>query len=424
MSPRFRRREAETVVQEGPPGGVVEEEVLEPPPPPPPRPLVWPWLLVLLLLVVGGLVALWLLTRDDGKKNAGAVVVPNVIGQPQSEAVAGVNRRGLVARVVTKSSAIPAGKVFAEEPGPGSRVARKSVVTLSVSAANVVAVPNVVGKLAPAATAELRGQGLAVETTSLVSSKPRGTVLSQSPAAGTRVAKDSTVVIRISRGLLSVPDVVGQTRVTALAAVRAAGLVPQAFNVPSAQPKGTVLAQRPQAGTRVPDGSKVRLNISSGQTAAGAPPPPAPPPPPPPSSTKPPTVTVPDVTGRPQAAAQRQLNSAGLKANVVYVPSDEPEGTIVSQSPDAGTTRKRGTRINLNASLGPNPGAQRVVPDVLGDKPAAAKAKLESAGFTVQTLPQGVTDASKIGTVVDEQPAGGRRAPVDSTVTIYVGRAD
>jgi hypothetical protein len=38
--------------------------------------------------------------------------------------------------------------------------------------------------------------------------------------------------------------------------------------------------------------------------------------------------------------------------------------------------------------------------------------------------PQGVTDASKIGTVVDEQPAGARRAPVGSTVTIYVGRGE
>jgi hypothetical protein len=40
----------------------------------------------------------------------------------------------------------------------------------------------------------------------------------------------------------------------------------------------------------------------------------------------------------------------------------------------------------------------------------------------LQTLPQGVTDANQIGTVVDEQPAGSRRAPVGSTVTIYVGR--
>jgi beta-lactam-binding protein with PASTA domain len=426
--PPFRRRpassrrvaEAETVVEGGPPGEVVEEEVLEPPPPPRRGPLVWPWLLVLLLLVIGGLVALWLLTRDDDKKSSNSVVVPNVIGQSQSTAVERVKRQGLVARVVTKPSDAPAGKVFAEEPGAGTQVARRSSVTLSVSPASVIAARNVVGKTAAAATAELRAQGLAVRTSSVASSKPRGTVLSQSPAAGAKVAKGSTVVIRISRGMVSVPDVVGQTRGTAASAIRAAGLLPQAFTVPSAQPKGAVVSQSPKAGKRVPGGSKVRLNISSGQTSGGVPPPPPPPPPPP--GTKPATVTVPDVTGRAQEAAQRQLNSAGLKAGVVYVPSDQPEGTVVSQSPEAGTTQKRGTRIQLNVSLGPSPGEQRAVPDVLGEDPAAAKAKLESAGFEVQTLPQGVTDANQIGTVVDEQPAGGRRAPVGSTVTIYVGR--
>ncbi|MDQ2911325.1 MAG: PASTA domain-containing protein [Actinomycetota bacterium] len=413
--------EAETVVEERPPATVVEEEVLEPLPPPPPGPLVWPWLLVLLILVVGGLLALWLLTRDDGKSAAAAAVVPNVIGQPQSEAVARVNRRGLIARVVTKPSEVPAGRVFAEEPGAGSRLARKSVVTLSVSAADLVAVPNVVGQRAPAATAELRARGLAVETSSVASNKPRGTVLSQSPAAGAKVAKGSTVVIRISRGMVSVPDVVGQTRDTAVAAIRVAGLVPRAFTVPSTRPKGTVVAQSPKAGTRVPGGSKVRLNISNGQASGGVPPPP-PPPPPPAGGTKPATVTAPDVTGQPQEDAQRQLNSAGLKAGLVYVPSDQPEGTVVSQSPDAGTTQKRGTRIQLNVSLGPSPGEQRAVPDVLGKDPAAAKTELESAGFKAQTLPQGVSDANQVGTVVDEQPAGGRRAPVGSTVTIYVGR--
>jgi hypothetical protein len=124
------------------------------------------------------------------------------------------------------------------------------------------------------------------------------------------------------------------------------------------------VSQSPQVGKRVPGGSKVRLNISSGQTSGGVPPPPPPPPPPP--GTKPATVTVPDVTGRAQEAAQRQLNSAGLKAGVVYVPSDQPEGTVVSQSPEAGTTQKRGTRIQLNVSLGSNPGNLQPVPDVLG----------------------------------------------------------
>jgi beta-lactam-binding protein with PASTA domain len=416
MSPRFRRREADSVVEEGPSGPVVEEEVLEPPPSPPRGPLLWPWLLVLLLLVAGGLLALWLLTRDDGKKSATAVSVPNVIGQPQSEAVARVNRRGLVARVVTKPSDISAGRVFAEEPGAGSRLARKSVVTLSVSAANVVAVPNVVGKRAAAATAELRARGFGVDTSSVASNTSRGTVLSQSPAAGAKIAKGSTVVIKISRGLVSIPDVIGQERDTAVAAIKAAGLVPQVFRVPSAQPKNTVIAESPQPGRRVSGGSKVRLNVSAGQPGNAVPPPP------PAGSTKPATVTVPEVRSRPQEEAQRVLNSAGLKAGVVYVPSEQAEGTVVSQSPDSGTTQKRGIRIQLNVSLGSRPAEQRAVPDVLGEDPAPAKAKLVSAGFKVQTLPQGVTDASQIGTVVDEQPAGGRRAPVGSTVTIYIGR--
>jgi beta-lactam-binding protein with PASTA domain len=424
MSPRFRRRAAETVVDETvvsegpPPGTVVEEEILEPPPRPPRGPLVWPWLLVLLLLVLGGLLALWLLTRDDGKKSSNSVVVPNVINQSQSIAVKRVNRRGLIARVVAKPSDFPAGKVFAEAPGAGTQVARRSVVTLSVSAANVVAVPNVVGRPATAATAELRAQGLTVDTSSVASNKPRGTVLSQSPAAGAKVAKGSTVAIRIARGMATVPDVVGQTRATAESAVRAAGLIPQVFTVPSTQPKGTVVAESPKAATRVPGGSKVRLNVSSGQASGGVPPPPPPPPP----GTKPATVTVPDLTGQQEEAAERQLNSAGLKSGVVYVPSNELQGTVVSQSPAAGTTQKRGTRIQLNVSLGSNPGELRAVPDVLGQDPATAKTKLENAGFTVQTLQQGVTDPSQIGKVVDEQPAGGRRAPAGSPVTIYVGR--
>jgi eukaryotic-like serine/threonine-protein kinase len=141
-----------------------------------------------------------------------------------------------------------------------------------------------------------------------------------------------------------------------------------------------------------------------------------------PLPTKPTTVTVPDVTGQPQETAQRQLNSAGLKAGVVFVPSDEAEGTVVSQSPRAGTRQRRGARIQLNVSLGPSPGEQRAVPDVVGQEPAAARSALESAGFEVQVLNLGVTDASQVGKVVDVQPSSGRRAPVGSTVTIYVGK--
>jgi eukaryotic-like serine/threonine-protein kinase len=418
MSPRFRRRdEAETVVEGAP--EVVEEEELVPPPPPPRRPLIWPWLLLLLLLVAGGLIALWLLTRDDGGSEASTVNVPNVVRLQQREAVDRLNDRGLIARTITRTAEAQAGTVLNQDPEPGADVTRRSVVTLVVSAAQVVAVPNVVGKQAGTAGRTLRAQGFQVDTSAVASNKPRGTVVGQQPAAATEVAKGSTVLIRVSRGQVTVPDVVGQSRDSAVATMRAAGLAPKAFSVSSEEPRGTGVAQSPRAGARAPGGSAVRLNVSNGQAGTGGgggsvPPPPLP--------TKPTTVTVPDVTGQPQETAQRQLNSAGLKAGVVFVPSDEAEGTVVSQSPRAGTRQRRGARIQLNVSLGPSPGEQRAVPDVVGQEPAAARSALESAGFEVQVLNLGVTDASQVGKVVDVQPSSGRRAPVGSTVTIYVGK--
>ena len=131
---------------------------------------------------------------------------------------------------------------------------------------------------------------------------------------------------------------------------------------------------------------------------------------------------MPDVTTQQQDAAQKQLNTAGLKAGVVYVSSDQPQGTVVSQAPQAGTTQKRGTRIQLNVSLGSQPGTLKGVPEVRNLDPSAARAKLTAAGFKVQTLPQGVSDPSQVGKIVDEQPAGGKNAPAGSVVTIYVGR--
>src|SRR3954449_1850441 len=427
---RVRRRpvppaDAPTVVDEElPPDTVVEEELVPPPPPePPPRPLLWPWLLLLLALVIGGLVAAWLLTRDNGDKGASTVNVPNVVRLNQRVAVQRLRAKGLFAREITRTSTAAPGTVVAQSPQPGADLVRHSIVTLTVSAVQTAAVPGVVGQREAAAVSALRAKGFQVESATVVSNKPSGTVIAESPQPGSQVAQGSTVTIRVSRGLVTVPDTIGQSRNDALAAVRGAGLKPKAFLVPSSQPKGQVVAQKPQGGKRVPGGSTVRLNISSGSTAAVPPPPPPPAPPPPPPPTKPATVAVPDVTGQQQDVAQKQLNSAGLKAGVVYVKSDEAQGTVVSQAPEAGSTQNRGTRIQLNVSLGPTPGTLKGVPDVRNLDASAAGAKLTAAGFKVQTLPQGVTDPNQVGVVVDEQPAGGKNAPAGSVVTIYIGRS-
>src|SRR3954454_3309314 len=242
MRPR-RRPPARTRVDEESAGPPVVEEEHYVPPRRPPMPELWPWLLLLLLLVVGGLLAAYFLTRDDDNhkgKAASAVTVPGVVGLKQDAAVKRLNERGLVPQLRTVPSKFARGTVFAQAPGEGTEVDRGSQVTLSVSATAVVRVPNVVGQKTPAAVAKLKAAGLRSQVTAVPAKAAAGTVLGATPAAATRVAKGSTVALRVSKGQATVPDVTGQDAASARAALRAAGLVPAEFPVPSPETKGTV----------------------------------------------------------------------------------------------------------------------------------------------------------------------------------------
>jgi beta-lactam-binding protein with PASTA domain len=189
------------------------------------------------------------------------------------------------------------------------------------------------------------------------------------------------------------------------------------FTVPSAASKGTVLAQKPSAGAKTARGSKVRINVSTGSQA----------PSPPPSggtttTSAPASATVPRVVGLQQGPAQRRLHDAGLGSRVVYVASEAPSGRVVSQSPAPGSTATRGSRVAIRVSLGPNQTQTAPVPDVVGDDQQTATSELQGAGFTVQVIQVPTDDPAQAGVVIDEQPAGGSRAPAGSQVTIYVGQ--
>jgi len=379
-------------------------------------PELWPWLLLLLLLVVGGLLAAYFLTRDDDHKGkaASAVTVPGVVGLKQDAAVQRLNDRGLVPQLRTLPSKFARGTVFAQAPGEGTQVDRGSQVTLSVSATAVVRVPNVVGQKTPAAVAKLKAAGLRSQVTAVPAKAAAGTVLGATPAAATRVAKGSTVALRVSKGQATVPDVTGQDAASARAALRAAGLVPAEFPVPSPETKGTVTGQNPTAGKKVSRGSKVRINVSTGAGGSGG------------TTTQSTTTTaapqqvqVPNVVGLQQNVAQRRLNRAGLGVRVQYIASQKPSGRVVDQGPVAGTSVKKGSRVQITVSIGPN-GSATQVPDVVGQDQQTATTTLQDAGFQVQVINVPASDPSQSGNVVDEQPAGGSRAPQGSIVTIYV----
>ena len=219
-------------------------------------------------------------TRCDA--TTGPVTVPNVVNQTQAAATTTITAAGLVVGVVTQQSSatVSSGNVSSQNPTGGVGVAAGSAVNLVVSTGPVlepgpVAVPNVLNQTQAAATTAINGAGLVLGTISQRSSVtvPAGSVISQSPNAGTSVAAGSAVALVVSTGPVAVPDVVNLTEAAAITALTNAGLAVGTVSTASSPtvPSGRVISQNPNAGTSVVAGSAVALVLSS-----GAPPPPPP----------------------------------------------------------------------------------------------------------------------------------------------------
>jgi beta-lactam-binding protein with PASTA domain len=406
-----------------PSAAVAEEEVAEPVGPPPER-YWWVWLLLLLLLVVGGLLAWYFLSRGNDK-----AIVPNVIGLREGPAAVRIHDRGLDVLPRTAPSNRPSGVVFAEKPGAGTQLDKGQTVTIFISSGRL-AVPDVTGLALTDAEQKLKARGFKAQVKRVASSRPKGTVLSQEPVAGVTAVSGTTVTLSVSSGVkpVVVPRVVGQTQGAAVDALTKLGLKPVLQNVPSDKPAGTVVGQNPPADKEVDKGSKVILNVSTGNgpgtttvettTATTST-----------TTTTPVTTTtasgpvrVPRVVALAQTPALRRLNTLGLLPTVVYVRSSQPANRVVAQSPTSGKTLARGSRVRVSVSTGPNPQPAAAVPDVVGRDQAAAVEDLRAAGFRVAVLNRPTSDQAKNGVVVEQQPKAGTNIPAGLQVTIFIGR--
>jgi eukaryotic-like serine/threonine-protein kinase len=273
-------------------------------------------------------------------------------------------------------------------------------------------VPNVVGVQRGVAEDRLDERGFEVEVKRVGSRRAAGTVLAQRPRPGTLYGEGGIVVISVARDPLKteVPDVSGLSTARALARLRAAELSPRAQEVPSREPRGTVLRQLPAPGTEVPTGSPAVIVVSSGPELAN----------------------VPDVVGLSLGEATTRMTGAGFRTRIDRVPGSQPEGTVVAQNPVGGARALRSSVVRLNVSTGPGsgtttvvttaPGSQRSVPDVVGLDELTAQSTLEGEGFVVQVVDRPTTNPNEDGIVSRQTPKAGDRAPSGSTVTIFVGR--
>jgi eukaryotic-like serine/threonine-protein kinase len=411
----LRRRRVEDDVTETRVAQTADEEIVEEQVPPPPPPRIWPWLLLLLLLVVGGLAAYFLLTRGEDK-----TTMPNVIGLREDQARARLAEAQLEADVDRRPSRRPRGIVFAQVPGAGAQLNEGERVEILVSSQLArIPVPSVEDLSAAEARQMLEAAGFEVRVRRVFAGAPRGRVIEQDPRGGDRAPRGSTVEVLVSKGrnLNRVPDVVGMQEDAAVQALRAREFAVRIFDVPSEEPRGTVVAQVPRGGVLGPPDARVRINVSSGEPTGT---------PQERQQTQPGETTaevrIPNVVGLAQTSALGRLRNAGLNGVVTFARSSQPRGRVVRQTPAAGRSAARNSDVRLVVSAG-SAAARETVPDVVALDQAAATQALEDAGFIVDVIRVLVEDPAEDGVVTDQQPQSGTKAPRGAVVTIFVGLA-
>jgi serine/threonine-protein kinase len=122
-----------------------------------------------------------------------------------------------------------------------------------------------------------------------------------------------------------VPDVGGKSVEDATAELQAAGLnVSVQTKLTDQAPKGTVVFTAPMPGSSVEVGDTVTLTVAK------------------------PLPKIPKVVGKTIANAKRSLKSAGFEVGKVrQQTSSKKKGTVISQSPDAGTSARPGRAVSL-----------------------------------------------------------------------------
>lgn len=260
-------------------------------------------------------------------------------------------------------------------------------------------VPTLKGSKQGAAVSRLHTAQLHARVTPVFSETvPAGQVVSTAPDGGASTRKNSTVTLTVSKGpeRYPVPTVVrlplAQARQQITDGSLTVGTVTEAYD--ESVPAGSVVSTIPVVGTAAKRNSPVALVVSKGKEP----------------------VSVPDVSGKPEAEATSTLTGLGLTVNSSpdQYSDTVPAGSVIETTPAAGASVHKGDEVTVVVSKGPE---MVTVPNVVDMKSRAAKSKLEALGFTVKfdRFFGGVFD-----TVRGQNPKAGSSVRKGSTITLSI----
>ena len=275
---------------------------------------------------------------------------------------------------------------------------------------NEISVPDVSNLSESAARSKLQEAGLkaAGQTEEITSDKiPEGKVVKTNPEAKAIVQKGREVVLYISTGghkikMKDYTDMEYKEAVEALVKLDfKESKIKKKEEYSDTVEKGKIISQTPEANSEVtPDKTSVKFVVSKG--------------------AKP--IKISDYVGMTINEALLDLANNGINESQVkqtQQESDKEAGTILSQTPSAGSSVTPGkTMINFVVSSGPN---EVSVPDFTGMSKSEVQSAAKEAGLTVN-FEEDYDNQVPAGQVIRSNPSAGEKVKKNSSVTVTLSK--
>ncbi|MGI9503011.1 MAG: PASTA domain-containing protein [Geminicoccaceae bacterium] len=339
--------------------------------------------------------------QQRGPRNLGAVSnavqVPSLQCLTPAEAETILRERRLRLGEVHQrpSNACGPGGIIAQSPPRGRTVGAGTTIEVVINPAaetttTGVAIPEVLGLTPAEAQSQLRREGLDVGQIKKQSAPgPLGTIVAQSPEAGTTAARGSRVNIIVASEV-RIPDLRTLNRDDVAKKLREFSLtLGRVTEESSSQPNGTVIKQWPLPGVPAATDDKVDITVAKGQT-------------------------VPDLNALTLNEARTRLRDAGLRpGRVDSRVSDKRRGTIIEQKPAANTVVSPGVVIDVVLAATP------IVPDLAGRTVDDARRLIGEQLLQVGSVTAKVSDKPQ-GTVIEQRPRASAEVGVGSSVDLVL----
>lgn len=275
---------------------------------------------------------------------------------------------------------------------------------------NEISVPDVSNLSESAARSKLQEAGLkaAGQTEEITSDKiPEGKVVKTNPEAKAIVQKGREVVLYISTGgrkikMKDYTDMEYNEAVEALVKLDfKESKIKKKEEYSDTVEKGKIISQTPEANSEVtPDKTSVKFVVSKG--------------------VKP--IKISDYVGMTINEALLDLANNGINESQVkqtQQESDKEAGTILSQTPSAGSSVTPGnTMIYFVVSSGPN---EVNVPDFMGMSKSEVQSAAKEAGLTVN-FEEDYDTQVPAGQVIRSNPSAGEKVKKNSSVTVILSK--